>query len=169
MHKYVVDAGPLIHLDQINHLKILQKLPSIIIPSSVIQEIRHDTTQSEIKTIEKWNNVKIISSKQAAPDSARAVLKRFILQRGEIDCINLALEMSPCIFLTDDLSARQAAENLKLEVHGTVGIIAYAVGQRWLSIEEAEKALNLLYHQSSLFITYTIIEKAIHALQNFHA
>lgn len=166
MHKYVIDAGPLIHLDQINHLNILQKLPSIIIPASVIQEIKQDTAKSEIKTIEKWPNVQIISPKQQTPASMVTIFKKSPLQKGETDCIHLALEMIPCIFLTDDLNARRAAENIKLEVHGTVGLLAYALRQSWMTIEKAEDALNLLYYQSNLFITYTIIEEAIHTLRN---
>ena len=168
MDRYVVDAGPLIHLDQINHLKILQRLHSIIIPPSVIQEIRHDTAKSEIKSIGKWNNVEIISPKKQTSIQANLIFKEFHLHKGEIDCIHLVVEMSPCIFLTDDLSARRAAEKLNVEVHGTVGIIAYAVRQRWLTIEKAEDALNLLYHQSNLFITYAIIEHAIHTIKNPH-
>lgn len=76
MDKYVVDAGPLIHLDQINRLEIIQKLHSIIIPPSVIQEIRHDSSGSEIKTIGKWNNIRIISPEKYA-SAATAIFKKF--------------------------------------------------------------------------------------------
>ena len=169
MAKYVVDAGPLIHLSQINHLKILQKLPSIVIPISVIQEIKHDTAQREIRTIGKWANTQIISplTQQTSP-AIISILRKYPLQKGEIDCIDLAVQMDPCVFLTDDLAARRAAEKLNVEVHGTVGLIAYAVRQKWLSAEQAREALDLLYHRSSLFITYALIEAAIRSLKNSH-
>jgi len=159
--KYVVDAGPLIHLDQIGQLRLLEKLPSLFIPTSVFMEIRHDTNSADLKTIRKWPHAKIVAVGKPGLKSLNPFIKRFSLQRGETDCIHLAFDLRPCTFLTDDLAARIAAEKLSIEVHGTVGIIAYAFRQRWLSLNQAEEALNRLYCQSSLFITYAIIENAI--------
>jgi predicted nucleic acid-binding protein len=158
-------------LDQIGHLKILKKLPSIFIPASVVQEIRHDTSSADLKSLEKWTNSKIISPSPKIHSQVDTIIRKFPLHRGEIDCLQLAMQLAMqldfCVFLTDDLSARKAAEKLKIEVHGTIGVIAYAVRQKWLSIEKAEYALNLLYHRSNLFITYTIIEQAVKSLKNF--
>lgn len=115
--------------------------------------------------IENWANIKVISHHRKFPGAITAIIERAGIQQGEIDCIYIAHENFPCIFLTDDLTARITAEKLSIEVHGTVGIIAYAVRQKWLSIPKAEESLNLLYHRSSLFITYAIIESAIKRLK----
>lgn len=159
--KFVVDAGPFIHLDQIDQLGVLGRLPSLLIPSGVLLELRDARLRN---VADRWKHVQIFT---LAPKAvANPILKRFALDRGETECLALALNHSPCIFLTDDLAARNAAEKLAIEVHGTVGIIAYAVKRNWLTIPQAEKALNLLYERSSLFITYAIIESAIRRLRD---
>ena len=76
------------------------------------------------------------------------------------------MDHPPCTFLTDDLAARNVAEKPGIEVHGTVGLISYAARRRWLTIPQAQDALNLLHERSSLFITYAIIESAIRALKD---
>ena len=165
MDKYVIDAGPLIHMDQIGHLKILKKLPSLILPPSIIQEIKHDTISTELKSLETWPNIKIVSSSPHMHNQLNTIMKKFPLHRGEIDCLHLAIQLESAIFLTDDLAARNAAEKLRIEVHGTIGLITYAVRKKWLPLDKAEEALNLLYNQSSLFVTYAIVEQAISSLK----
>lgn len=166
MDSFVVDAGPFIHLEQINQLKLLKKLPRLFVPTSVVLEIRQGVTKFQIRTINHWPNIRIISVRKKPISAISAVVQKASLQPAEIDCIYLAHQMHPCILLTDDLTARTTAEKLSIEVHGTVGIIAYSFRRKWLSLRKAEEALNLLYHRSSLFITYGIIESAIRSLKN---
>ena len=161
--KFVVDAGPFIHLNQISQLELLARLPVLLVPTGVLTELKEIRLR---KGVESWAHAQILT----VPPGALAVpaLKRVALDRGETECLALALNQSACIFLTDDLAARKAAEKLSIEVHGTIGIIAYAARCRWLTIPQAEEALTLLYERSSLFITYAIIETAINALRESH-
>jgi predicted nucleic acid-binding protein len=48
------------------------------------------------------------------------------LGAGEREAIALALEMSPCYLLVDDLEARRTAEALDISVIGTVGLFILA-------------------------------------------
>lgn len=165
MDKFVIDAGPFIHLDQIGQLRLLKKLHRIFIPVSVSLEIKQGTSSTNLRAVKRWPNVEVISVRRRSVSIVDAIVDRAPLQRGEIDCIYLVQELHPCIFLTDDLSARITAEKLHMEVHGTVGVIAYSVRHRWLSIQSAEEVLDSLYHKSNLFITYAIIEEAIRRLK----
>ena len=38
--KFVIDAGPFIHLDQIGRLELLTRLPSVLIPTGVVLELK---------------------------------------------------------------------------------------------------------------------------------
>lgn len=112
MDNWVVDAGPFIHLDHIGYLPLLQKLPRLLVPASVLHEVTRDTPRRSLHTISRWANVTIIP----APPP-------------------------------------------------TVGLIAYALKRKWLSLTQAEEALEDLYHRSRLFITYAIIERASRRLR----
>lgn len=161
----MVDAGPFIHLEQIGHLTLLKRLPSLLVPASVLSELSAAGSQRSLQAVARWPNLKVIAVRNPLSSPGMTRVSRMALQRGELDCLSLACERQPATFLTDDLAARTAAERLGIDVHGTVGLIAYGVRRRWLSIEAAQQALDGLYHQSSLFITYAIIERAIQRLK----
>lgn len=164
MDRFVVDAGPFIHLDQINQIGLLKKFSKLFVPASVISEITKGAFIHTTKSITTWPNIKIVSG-HIKPPAVPINNIAANLQRGELDCLYLTYQISPCIFLTDDLAARNVAEELSIEVHGSVGIIAYAFKRNWLSIEKAKESLKLLYTRSNLFVTYAIIENAIRTLQ----
>lgn len=166
MDKWVVDAGPFIHLDQIGLLRLLKHLPRLIVPQSVLHEIGQASLSAELTAVVRWPNLTVRAERRPPLRALEALGKHRALDRGELDCLHLALRLRPRVFLTDDLAARRVAERLRLEVHGTVGLIAYAVRSQWLSVAHAEDALKALYHRSSLFITYAIIERAIRYLQD---
>ena len=102
MDKYVIDAGPLIHLDQIGHLKIIKKLPLIFIPTNVIHEIKHDTNSIDLKSLEKWANIKIISPSPQISPQINTLIKKFpewlSIEKAE-DALNL-LHYQSNLFIT---------------------------------------------------------------------
>lgn len=161
----MVDAGPFIHLDQIGHLSLLKKLPVLLVPASVLSELSAEARPQHLWAVERWPNLTIIMVRKPLSQPALQRVGRSTLQRGELDCLSVAYERQPSTLLTDDLAARTAAERLGIDVHGTVGLIAYGVRRQWLSVEVAQQALERLYHQSSLFVTYAIIERAIQLLK----
>ncbi len=165
MDKFVVDAGPFIHLDQIGQLQLLQKLPQLLLPTSVLHEIGESHIKSALHNVHQWENVRMVSVEKRLIESFKTRFDRDILQQGEIDCIALALGIEGCILLTDDLKARVTAEGLGVEVHGSVGVIAYSAKRGWISIKTAESAFHSLYHQSNLFVTFAIIENAMQNLR----
>lgn len=166
MQEIIVDAGPFIHLEQIKEIALLHKFPSLYVPVSVISEISfgNDRLAEEIRL---WKNLKIIPAQERSIPNIERIVRKFRLQKGEEDVLYLATRFSKPVILTDDLAARTAAESLKLEVHGTVGIIAYSFQKRWLSFKRAEQSLLLLQRKSNLFVTSAIIERAIQKLRKF--
>ncbi len=160
----IVDAGPFIHLSQINEIALLKNFPSIHVPLSVISEISLGD-DVPIQEICKWPNLKIARTKEKPVPKIEEVIRNFKLHFGERDTLYIANKLCPCIVLTDDLDARNACENLGIKVHGSIGIIAYAFHNKWLSRKKAEESLIQLYRKSSLFVTFAIIEKAIKELR----
>lgn len=165
MKQVVVDAGPFIHLSQINQITLLKKFPILYTPASVISEI-NPTGEISIQEIQKWKNLKIIHIPEKTIPETENIAKKFRLHRGEKDVLCIAhKKVTDYTVLTDDLDARNACENLGIEVHGTIGILAYASHNNWISFKEAEESLILLQKRSNLFITFAIIERAIAGLK----
>lgn len=164
MEKFIIDAGPFIHLSQIGEITLLEKFPSLYTPDSVISEINLGE-EVPIQKIHRWKNLKILRVREKTIPEIDVAIKDFGLHAAEREAIYLAHQLKPCIVLTDDLNARRACENLLIEVHGTVGIIAYAFHNKWLSFKRARQSLLFLYRKSSLFVTSAIIERAIEELR----
>lgn len=165
MDKWIVDAGPCIHLDQIGLLSLLKRLSHLFIPPSVVQELTDARASAELATLAQWPNVTVMAARHDPTRSPTPAIKSPSLDRGELDCLRLALTMQPCVFLTDDLAARMVAEKLQIEVHGTVGLIAFAATRGWLAVATAQEGLRTLAQRSTLFITPEIIDEAIRRLK----
>lgn len=165
MKQVVVDAGPFIHLSQINQITLLKKFSILYTPASVISEIG-PADKVLIQEIQSWKNLKILHISERTIPEIENIAKKFGLHRGEKDVLFIAHKKTGShIVLTDDLDARNACDNLGIEVHGTIGIIAYAFHNNLISFKEAEESLILLQKRSNLFITFAIIERAIAGLK----
>jgi predicted nucleic acid-binding protein len=55
-----------------------------------------------------------------------------IVDSGEAHAIALAVHMNADWLLTDDAKARQFAETLRLEVHGSIGLLLWSFGKGFI-------------------------------------
>ena len=150
----VSDSGLIIHLNEIRQLRLLNLFEILTIPISVLEEV------GELNL----KNVKVVAVSEK--DSALFVnsLKKFKLQKAEVDALYLAKNTNS-MFLTDDLGARDAANYLRVEVHGSLGIISIAYKKKIISFEEAEKYILDLYNDSTLFLTKSLVDLALSELE----
>jgi len=111
----VSNSSPLIALEKIGRLDLLQQLFSaVIIPPAVARE-----TAPTVK-LPSWIKVDRLRWR---PDP-RTI--RPSLGPGEIEAISLSLELRPGRVILDDDPARRLASSLGLQVTGTLGIILAA-------------------------------------------
>lgn len=158
----VFDAGPLIHLDEINQLKILKVIKEIFLPDEVYKEFkRHRKKKLSIKI----HNPKINSK---AKGYVSLLMQKYELDLGEAEAIALAKQERINLFFTDDWCARDVAEKLYIETHGVIGIVFRAYRENLIDKKETLKILNNLLNKSSLFITKEIIEKAKKEIKIFN-
>ncbi|MGA8781502.1 MAG: DUF3368 domain-containing protein, partial [Terracidiphilus sp.] len=91
----------------------------VLIPQAVFQELKHPKTpakvQQWISNFPAWLEVRTVASVPSP-----ALMK---LDVGEREAIQLALELGISTVLLDETDGRQEAENLHLEVRGTLGIL----------------------------------------------
>lgn len=150
----VSNSGPLIHLSEINQINLLSLFNSLAIPDSVLEEVGEVNLE----------NVKVIKVAEKNVELFAKSIKKFKLQKAEIDTLYLAKKMDS-IFLTDDLEAREAANYLKIKVHGSLGIIALAHVKRMINLTEAKQLILNLYNESTLFLTKFLVDLAINELE----
>ena len=117
----VTNTSPLLALEKIGQLELLPSLfSSIIRPESVQKEIQEGVelghSQGLVEDTEWIKTVK---------DPPEMVLRKE-LGAGETAAIALAVRESADVILLDDLAARLVAEELRLNVMGTLGILLAA-------------------------------------------
>ncbi|MSS73638.1 MAG: DUF3368 domain-containing protein [Candidatus Latescibacteria bacterium] len=108
----VSNASPLIALEQIGHLDLLERLfSSLLVPPAVVLET------APTVALPSW-----ISERPLTQPIGPQIL-RASLGSGESEAISLALEVNARWVLLDERPARRLAQTLGLPVIGTLGIL----------------------------------------------
>jgi len=157
----ILDAGPLIHLGELDALDVLSNFEVMRAPLAVLDEVRNHRPSA----IEQLN-LRLQSESSRAPSAELQTLASALsLDRGEVEALAL-MEMYPsAIFLTDDAAARLAAEQRGYRVHGTIGLLIRSVRTRRRKPQEILNVLQDLPQRSSLFIRPNLLESIIQRLE----
>ncbi len=154
----VCDAGPIIHLDELDSLDLISDFHPLIITKSVQLEItKHRQSALHHKRI-VFKVIDIITP----PEPRLLILSKALsLDKGELESLSLIQENPDAIFLTDDAAARLAAEELGYKVHGTIGIILRAIRKKIRTPKDVVKLLNRIPKDTTLFLRPSLLEKII--------
>jgi len=151
----VLDAGPVIHLDEIGCLHLLTDFKRILLPVAVSQEIEIHRSAAFQKNI-LFEKVETVIS-----ETINATCAMFSLDAGEIQAIGLCSQYPASILLTDDASARLTAKTLGIRAYGTIGVILRATRRKQLSPGEVILKLEELPAKSTLFIKQSLLNEII--------
>lgn len=149
----VSDTGPLIHLDQAGVLPLLELTGEILVPRTVLDELEHGST--DISELD-------FSVEPVGRDLGSAYSH---LDPGERAALALCAERD-AILLTDDLDARNTANEDGIEVHGSVGVVLYGYSEKTLSGDEAKQTLRQLKQDTNLYLSTPLIEHAIELVES---
>jgi predicted nucleic acid-binding protein len=129
----VADTSPLLYLGLIGELKLLPSLyREILIPEAVHLEMSHVGAPESLRTLAA-----------STPDwlHIRAALEDLTLPMdlgpGERAALNLAFHLGADRILLDDLGGRRAAEALRLNITGTLGILLEGSRKDFCDLEDA--------------------------------
>ncbi len=159
----VADAGPLIHLGEIDSLPLLGIFSSIIVPDGVWTE----TVGAGRVRVNKLESAVAVHRRAVDAIALRRFIEEFGFARlhpGESECLFLCRRFGVPLLLADDLAAREAAQRQGVRPVGSLGIVVRAFHVGRISLPEAEECIHRLYHVSSLFVTQTITDLAIEQL-----
>lgn len=153
----VADAGPIIHLDELGCLDVLNSFTEVLIPPAVWQEIaRHRPAALSASPV-----LKQVAVHNEPDEALRNLGLRLALHSGELQALQLVVEYKATLFLTDDSAARVAATQLGCELHGTVGLILRSVRCGHRTQADAIRLLEAIPTRSTLHLKASLLERVI--------
>ena len=161
----ICDAGPVIHLDELDALDLLSDFAAVYLPEAVWDEIAAHRPQALGHAQTNLSRVRV----ELTDDPVLwAFIRAFSLDKGEQEAIQLARNFSARILLTDDAAARLAAEQLGLKVHGTVGILIRAARRQQRRPDQVLALLQALPLKSSLYLRRQFLDEIIRDFRAVH-
>jgi predicted nucleic acid-binding protein len=161
MSEAVLDAGPLIHLAELEALDTLMDFSALFVPMAAKEEV-------ECYEPRAMNHPDLSLQYVFAPlppPSLVAMGRALALDKGEMEALSL-IDLHPkAIFLTDDSAARLAAEHRGIKAHGTIGILIRSVRQRHRTERDIIDLLRDLPSRSTLYIRPSLLAEIIRALE----
>jgi predicted nucleic acid-binding protein len=148
----VSDAGPLIHLAEIDSLELLATFDALLVPETVHNEVEAGGVPDGLSDL----SYELVEADESG-------VKTEGLDAGERAAIAVAEERG-VVLLSDDLAARDAASDTGVEVRGSIGIIALGYGRGLLDRHEAASRIRALQRETSLFVTEAVVERGIQML-----
>ena len=156
----VCDTSVLLHLAEADALAVLIQVGDICVPRAVVTEMAQH--RPSWRTEEpSWVHVQSLTA--SLLKQATAWCQAGLLDSGEAEAIALAQQINADWFLTDDAAARLFAQSLRIEVHGSLGVVLWAAAVGKLSRADAEATLERLA-KSSLWISSKVLAEARAAL-----
>jgi predicted nucleic acid-binding protein len=157
----VCDAGPLIHLDELDSLDLLADF-RLWVPDAVWQEVLHHRPIALQRPTVPCERRGVSGS--IAP-TLLTLSRALSLDAGEVEALAIMASVPQALLLTDDAAARLAAKQLGYRVHGSIGILLRAIRRRQLTAAEVLARLRAIPQHSSLHIRPALLEEIITRVQ----
>lgn len=161
--KIVCDAGPIIHLDELDCLNLLNDFHEILIGPTVKNEIQRNRKNifSRVRL-----QLKEVTLKIPADPTILTMCRAFLLDAGEIESLAIIEKEPQALFLTDDAAARLVVERMGFKVHGTIGILLRSIRRRQMEPADVLRILESVPLKSTLFIKSSLLEEIKRKVRN---
>ena len=153
----VADAGPLIHLNELGVLSVLNCYDRVWVPATVGMEAdRHQPT---------WRSGKpsCVQVVEVSHDDIRSLPAEVTsgLDPGEIESLAFWFKHRDSTILCDDLKARGAARGLGAPVIGTIGLLIKAVRLGRMDATRVVSLLRSIPDKTTMHISRILIDDAL--------
>jgi predicted nucleic acid-binding protein len=157
----VADAGPLIHLDELDALSLLADFQRVLVPEAVWQEVEYHRPAA----LSRLASVLLRQTSPPASPIIDALTSMFTLHLGEKEALTCCLSHPDSLLLTDDTAARMAAKNLGIRAHGTVGLLIRAIRRQLRSKAEILQLLADIPSGTTLHIRPAFLAAVIREVE----
>lgn len=158
----VCDAGPLIHLDQLDCLDLLADFSRLVIPDVVWREVGHHrpTALDQKKVL-----LERLKPREEPSAELMAAQRLLVLHAGEAQALQVAQELEADLLLTDDTAARLAARTLQVSAHGTLGVMLRAIRRGQRTPDEVLNLLRELPVRSTMHVKRELLHEIIRQVE----
>lgn len=158
----VCDAGPIIHLDELDCLHLMEDFERVFVPDIIRKEVlAYRRVPFEDSNV-KWTGV---THQFPVEATLQTMYRIFSLDAGEVAALAIMSKEPGLMFLTDDAAARLVAAKLGYNVHGTIGVLIRAIRRDLMKPQEVIDVLDQLPLKSSLYIKATLLEEAVSSIK----
>jgi len=158
MGETVCDAGPLIHLDELGSLDLMEGFAPLVISETVWSEVVRHRTELQAAAVP---GAMLVADPAKADAALLTLFRSFALDVGERTALGLMSERRAALLLCDDSAARLAAETLGWTVRGTIGLIVRALRRRTRTLAQVRDLLSALPERSSLHISPALLHRVL--------
>lgn len=162
IHTVILDAGPLIHLDELDCLFLLADFPNLIVPPSVQREVERHRPSALRNPAVRFTELPAPSG-HALP---LALGEAFNLDQGEQEALSFCFTNPKSVLLTDDAAARLAAKTAGIRAHGTIGLVIRAARRKRLQPAEVVRLLETIPSKTTLFIKQRLLDEIIEKVKS---
>lgn len=147
----VADTSPFVVLTAIRELGILPAVfGQVTVPQQVIEELRR-FSQPDVQALAaqppSWLLAKVPTNLEAIP----------LLHDGEVAAISLARELNADLLVIDDSRGRRAAQDRKLAITGTIGVLELAAERNLLQLSVAFEAVK----QTDFWVSHRLLDERL--------
>ncbi len=156
----VVDAGPIIHLDELGVLGLLNHLGKLFIPESVAYEAEKHRPGVTVQLKDC-----IVGESDSVSRELSEIIRLHDLDVGESAALAWVEKFGADLFVSDDNAARAAADDMGYKSMGTLGVITSAADGEIISKAAAIELLQSVPLRSTLFTTPSLLQKVLASLR----
>jgi predicted nucleic acid-binding protein len=153
----VLDAGPLIHLDELDCIGLLDDFGELVVPTAVWSEV----SQHRPSAFSAGIVFQMVPATHTFSPEQNALVQTLNLHEGEREALCIALAHPGALLLTDDAAARLAARNLGIAAHGTIGVLFRAIRRGRKTGREVADLLRSTPVLSTLHIRRSLLDEFI--------
>ena len=145
----VLDAGPLIHLDELGRLGLLSDFKQLLVPQAVLDEALRHRPGMKLAAL---SNLESIAHPPPLPADLLKLADEFALHAGERAALAVLKVRGGHFLLSDDVAARSVALAEGFQTHGTIGLILRSHRRGQVSKTEMLRLLRGLPARTTLHI-----------------
>jgi predicted nucleic acid-binding protein len=154
----VLDAGPLIHLDELGRLNLLNDFKELLVPQIVLDEaLKHRLHLS-------WaglSNLEIILEPPQMSADLKKLADEFALHTGERAALAVLKARHGQFLLSDDAAARTVAKAVGFQTHGTIGLILRSWRRQKISKTDMLQLLHDLPVRTTLHLRKELLDSIL--------